>query len=84
VQIKELYTRPDDLCCECAGEDNEEEMDEGSDAEREVAEGFLEDAKFAVEDRYPRIHSSSHCVSPAKICDPLLLFGGFSIPAFWA
>lgn len=41
-----------DIFGDCAGEDNEEEMDEGSDAEREVAEGFLEDAKFAVEDRY--------------------------------
>lgn len=37
------------------GEDNEEEQEEGSDAERQVAEGFIEDAKYAGEDRDPSL-----------------------------
>jgi len=80
------FIKPDDLSCECAGEDNEEEMDEGSDAEREVAEGFLEDAKFAVEDRYYRIHSSRHCVFRNDLRSTVAFFPNFQrhhcVPAF--
>jgi hypothetical protein len=42
------------------GEDAEEEEDEGSEAEREVAEGFIEDARFAGEDRDPSLLRDAH------------------------